>query len=181
MLKVMVKPMLEQSQILEGLEAPEEIVYRELNSEALTGQDVILCMASIIDLPGWEILDTIDAEARKMDRLTMRQSKVTTRSEKMALISNGRNTIQLLDWKETSTIVTHDPIVRVIGPDAFQIANTFLSGLLAKLSERLFKIEFDETAAKDIATLTERPLEEIMSLKTDLETTAESFRTSVMG
>ena len=48
----MVKPMLEQDQIMPGVPAPEEILYKELNSEALTGQDVIVCMGPVIDSPG---------------------------------------------------------------------------------------------------------------------------------
>ena len=170
----MVKPMLEQDQIMPGVPAPEEILYKELNSEALTGQDVIVCMGPVIDSPGYEILEHVDAEARKMDRLSMSQSKVTTRSEKMAFITNGRNTIQLLDWEEKSTIVTHDPIVRIIGPDALSIADTFLSGMLGKLSTKLCSIVFDETAAKDISVLTGRPIEEITSIRTDLESMAKT-------
>jgi len=176
MLKVYVKEMLTPQDIEMGIRnAPQEIVFRELNSEALTGQDVIECMAPIIDQEGWEILDKIDAESRKMENMSIRSERRTTRTEKMAFMSNGRNTIQLLDWEVKSTIVTHDPEIRMIGPDAVELAGVFCEGMLERLMTRLVKFDFDETVAKDIAGLKGVAVESITNLKSQIEQEIKAF------
>lgn len=163
MLKVYVKPILEETTIEQ-----EEILFRELQSEALTGQDIIDCVAPIIDQPGWEILDKITAKGRGVQKMSMTHDKVKTRSEKMAFLTNGRNSLQLYDWKETTSIVKHDPIIRMIGPDAQALADTFLGGMLRRLVDRLVTITLKEDVATDIANLTGEDLETIKAIEEDL-------------
>ena len=151
----------------------EEILFRELASEALTGKDVILCMSPIIEQPGWEILDTVSAEGRNVQRLTMQTSENKIRTAMMAILSYGRNTIHLLDWQEKTTILRHDPIVKIVGPDAPQIATEFCNNMLARLVDKLVVIKMDETVAKDISSLANIPLEEIKTVEADIKTQAE--------
>jgi len=183
MLKMLVQELLTEDQILQGVVQPEEVEYKVLASEYLTGKQVILCMAAVVDEPGWQILDLMDAEGRGLSKFnaTHTQSTTKVRTEKSALISNGKNTLQLLDWVEKDIVQRHDPIIRVIGPDAFEIADYFCGKMLDVLSGHLLKIEMDETVAKDIAGLTGRSLDEIMSVKTDIEATAKSMVESVTG
>jgi hypothetical protein len=177
MLKVYVKEMLTPEDIAMGVtNAPEEILFRELNSEALTGKDVIDCMAPIIDQPGWEILDKIDAESRKMETMSVRTERRTTRTEKMAFMSNGRNTVQLLDWEVKSNIVTHDPEIRMIGPDAADLAETFCAGMLERLMDRIVTINVDETVVKDIAGLKGVSVD---SIKTTIEAMKQEIKSFI--
>lgn len=161
----MVKELLDPA-VITTMEAKAEIEYRTLNSEYLTGKDVILAMAPIIDNAeqNYQILDKIDMTGREITQIDTFKSNVKTRSEKMALISNGRNTIQLLDWNEITTIVRHDPVVRVIGPDAFAIADVFCGNMLKMIETKIvdnFKLTADVT--KDIAGLTGQTIEEVTS------------------
>jgi len=151
----------------------EEILFKELASEALTGKDVILCMSPIIEQPGWEILDTVSAEGRNLQRMTMTTSEQKLRTEKMAILSNGRNTIHLLDWQEQTSIVKHDPIVRIVGPDAPMIAGDICKNMFTRLVDKLMIVRMDETVAKDISNLVNIPLEEIKTVETDIKTQSE--------
>ena len=172
MLKVFINPLLEIGQ--------KDILFKELNSEALTGKDVIECMAPVIDGDDWHIVDKISAEGRGVQQISMTHDEIKTRTEKMAFLTNGKNSVQLLDWKEESSIVRHDPIVRCIGPDAEEISKIFLDNILMKLVDSLVKIELKEDIAKDIANLTGENLESIKAIKGDLEAEKEVLINSLL-
>lgn len=163
------------------LDIPKEpVLFRELNSEALTGEDVIMCIAPIIDQEDWKIIDKVTAEGRSVQKMDIRTDQVKTRSEKMAFITNGRNTVQLLDWQEKTSIVRHDPVVRVIGPDAPEIATEFCSNLLVKLVDRLMVVKMADDVAKDIAGLVGIGVEILKSIEADLKAEAESLITQAL-
>jgi hypothetical protein len=182
-MKVMVQELLTEDQIALGVPTPEEIVYKELASEYLTGRQVILCMQEVIDQEGYQILDMMDAEGRgtttyKAEHDTYSQK---IRTEKSAIISNGRNTIQLLDWVERDVVVRHDPIIRVIGPDAMGLADFFCGKLLDVLAGHLVTVEFNSDVAKDIASLVGLTEDEMNTVQTDAESMIKELVKSVTG
>jgi hypothetical protein len=181
MLKVYVEQIQTPEQVAEeGLKKSEKVLFREFQSDVLTGRDVVQAMVVIIDQPGWKILEKIDAKSRKMESISITQDLETERFDKMALISNGRNSISLLDWEEHSTVVRHDPVIKVVGPDAPELATIIIDNMLVKLTEKLVKISLDSAVAKDISRLIGVDIDTITSIKVDLEASADQAINDLM-
>jgi len=164
-------------------EIQEDVLYKEFQTEVLTGKDVIMSLSPIIDQKGWHIIEKANALGRGVNRYYAEHDLWAEkhRSEKMAIMTNGKNTIMLLDWVEESVVTKHDPVIRVVGTDATKIADKVIRGLLLRLVPKLIKIEVNEDVAKDISGITDDSLETFLAIGEDLKIEAENMVYAVIN
>jgi hypothetical protein len=163
--------------------AGEDILFKEFQTEVLTGKDVILALSPIIDQAGWHVIETANAKGRGVEQYYSEHDvwAQKQRSEKMAIMTNGKNTIMLLDWVEEEVVTRHDPVIRVVGVDAEEIAGEVHRRILMKLAPKLVTITVDEDVAKDFEGLTNNPVETFLAIGEDLKAEAENLIFAVIN
>ncbi|MCD6466187.1 hypothetical protein J7L27_07485 [Candidatus Bathyarchaeota archaeon] len=131
-------------------------IFAQISSEALTLKDIVISLSGIIDdeKNGYHMLPLLDAKSEILQRLDVYTSLRRERADKAYVISNGRNTIYLLDYVVKTRKVYHDPVLCIIGPDAEEIAKYALERLSRLLLSRTYKIELNEEAIRDFSRLT---------------------------
>jgi hypothetical protein len=134
----------------------------ELNTEVLSLKEVMKILSPIIDDGSYQMLDLITAESRGMQELSAFSLLETTRHDTVAIVSNGVNTIAIVDFDvETRRITRHDPIIKITGRDSLAIAKTLISGIRSLLIDRLVEFTAPEAVVKDISRIDGKPEEEI--------------------
>lgn len=121
---------------------PELQKVFELKTLILTADECIDALAPVINQPGWHHLNTIRADQVTV-RSTSRTRTTTRRCDKVVLLSNGANTIEIHDWLEKNSTVQlpiHDPEIRIIGPDARGIFDVLYHGVIDLLVQKVFEI-----------------------------------------
>ena len=130
-------------------------IFAQISSEALTLKDIVISLSGIIDdeKNGYHMLPLLDAKSEILQRLDVYTSLRRERADKAYVISNGRNTIYLLDYVVKTRKVYHDPVLCIIGPDAEEIAEYALERLSRLLLSRTYRIELNEEAIRDFSRL----------------------------
>ena len=87
-------------------------VFAQISTQVLTLEDVIRSISSIIDdeKQGYRRLPFINARSESIQRLDIYTSLRKTRADKAFILSNGRNTIYMLDYVVKAQRVYHDPV-----------------------------------------------------------------------
>ena len=131
-------------------------IFAQISSEALTLKDIVISLSGIIDdeKNGYHMLPLLDAKSEILQRLDIYTSLRRERADKAYIISNGRNTIYLLDYVVKTRKVYHDPVLCIIGPDAEEIAEYALERLSRLLLSKTYRIELNEEAIRDFSRLT---------------------------
>ena len=131
-------------------------IFAQISSEALTLKDIVISLSGIIDdeKNGYHMLPLLDAKSEILQRLDVYTSLRRERADKAYVISNGRNTIYLLDYVVKTRKVYHDPVLCIIGPDAEEIAEYALERLSRLLLSKTYRIELNEEAIRDFSRLT---------------------------
>ena len=130
-------------------------VFAQISTEALTLKDVILSIKDIIDdeRNGYHRLPLLDAKSESLQRLDIYTSLRRERADKAYVISNGRNTIYLLDYVVKTRRIYHDPVLCIIGPEAEEIAEHALKRLSKILLSKMYRIELNDEAVRDFSKL----------------------------
>lgn len=130
-------------------------IFAQISTEALTLKDVILSIKDIIDDERncYHRLPLLDAKSESLQRLDIYTSLRRERADKAYVISNGRNTIYLLDYVVKTQKVYHDPVLCIIGPEAEEIAEHALKRLSKILISKMYRIELNERAIRDFSKL----------------------------
>ncbi len=141
-----------QSNISEPL---SKKMFARISTKTLTLKDVILSLSDIIDNEqnGYRILPFLDARSESLQRLDIYSSLRKKRADKAYVISNGRNTIYVLDYVIKAQKIYHDPVLCIIGPDAEKIADYVLKRLSKILLSKTYRIELNERAVEDFSRL----------------------------
>jgi len=130
-------------------------VFAQISTEVLTLKDVVRSLSSIIDdeKNGYYRLPLINARSESLQRLDIYTSLRRRRADKAYIVSNGRNTIYMLDYVVKAQRVYHDPVLCIIGPEAEEIARHALRRLSRLLLSKTYRIELNEEAVRDFSRL----------------------------
>ncbi len=130
-------------------------IFAQISTEALTLKDVVLSLRDIIDdeKNGYHMLPLLDAKSESLQRLDIYTSLRRERADKAYIISNGRNTIYLLDYVVKTRKIYHDPVLCIIGPEAEEIAKHALKRLSRLLLSKTYRIELNDEAVRDFSRL----------------------------
>ena len=130
-------------------------IFAQLSTETLTLKDIILSLRSIIDdeKNGYYRLPLLTARGEGLQRLDFYTSLRKERADKAIIISNGRNTIYMLDYVMKTKRVYHDPILCIIGPEAEYIAEHTLKKLSKILLSKIYRVELNYKAISDFSNL----------------------------
>jgi len=88
-----------------------------------------------------------------MQRLDVYTSLREQRADRVYMISNGKNTIYILDYVVKVRKVYHDPLIYIVGVDAQKIAQTALNNLTNLLLSKTFKLSLDEEVIEEFSNL----------------------------
>jgi hypothetical protein len=141
--------------VQETISKPAPKVYAKISTEILGLEDVVHSLSEIIDDErlGYHRLPFMDARSESIQRLDAYTSLRKVRVDKAYVVSNGRNTIYMLDYVEKSQKMYHDPVICVVGPEATEIAQSALKNLSRILVPRMYNLRFDDEAIKDFSNL----------------------------
>jgi hypothetical protein len=141
--------------VQETISEPAPKVYAKISTEILGLEDVVHSLSEIIDDErlGYHRLPFMDARSESIQRLDAYTSLRKVRVDKAYIVSNGRNTIYMLDYVEKSQKMYHDPVICIVGPEATEIAQSTLKNLSRILVPRMYSLRFDDEAIKDFSNL----------------------------
>jgi len=131
-------------------------IFAQLSTETLSLKDVILSLRDIIDdeKNGYYRLPLVTARGEGFQRLDFYMSLRRERADRAFIVSNGRNTIYILDYIVRARRVYHDPVLCIIGPEAEYIAEYALKRLSKILLSKTYRVELDYRAIVDFSRLT---------------------------
>ena len=131
-------------------------IFAQLSTETLSLKDVILSLRDIIDdeKNGYYRLPLVTARGEGFQRLDFYTSLRRERADRAFIVSNGRNTIYILDYIVRARRVYHDPVLCIIGPEAEYIAEYALKRLSKILLSKTYCVELDYRAIVDFSRLT---------------------------
>lgn len=131
-------------------------VFAKISTTFLGVEDVVRALSEVIDdkTNGYYQLPFLSASSIGMERLDVSTSIRKQRADSVYVVSNGRNTIYILDYVVKTHTVYHDPVVYIIGPDALKIAESTLKNLKRVLLPKTYKITLNEDALSDYSNLT---------------------------
>ena len=131
-------------------------IFAQLSTETLSLKDVILSLRDIIDdeKNGYYRLPLVTARGEGFQRLDFYMSLRRERADRAFIVSNGRNTIYILDYIVRARRVYHDPVLCIIGPEAENIAEYALKRLSKILLLKTYRVELDYRAIVDFSRLT---------------------------
>ena len=131
-------------------------IFAQLSTETLSLKDVILSLRDIIDdeKNGYYRLPLVTARGEGFQRLDFYTSLRRERADRAFIVSNGRNTIYILDYIVRARRVYHDPVLCIIGPEAENIAEYALKRLSKILLSKTYRVELDYRAIVDFSRLT---------------------------
>jgi len=131
-------------------------VFAELSTEVLTIEDVVEALSEVIDNEeeGYHRLPFVSARSEGIRRIDAYTSLRKERADKAYMISNGKNTIYMLDYVVKAQRIYHDPVLCIIGPEAKEIAQLALKNLSRLLLPKMYSLKFRDEAIKDFSNLT---------------------------
>lgn len=131
-------------------------VFAKISTEVLSLEDVVRSLSEIIDNKelGYHKLPFISAKSESIQRLDIYTSLRKERVDKAFMVSNGKNTIYMLDYLVKAQKVYHDPVLCIVGPEAEEIAQSALKNLSKLLLPKTYNLRFDYEAIKDFSNLT---------------------------
>ena len=116
----------------------------DVRTEILTLEECIEALRPVLDSGGWHKLEDLQGERRIKSRTRHGADTVVTtnmRTDRIVMLSNGRNVIHMLDWIEkTKERVIHDPEIRIVGPDAQSIYDTLYNNIITSLTEKAIEV-----------------------------------------
>lgn len=131
-------------------------IFAQISTEVLTLEDVVHSLSGIIDdeALGYHKLPFMSARSESLQRLDVYTSLRKRRADKAFIVSNGKNTIYMLDYVVKAQKVYHDPVLCIIGPDAEKIGKFTLKRLSRLLLSKMYRIGFNDEAIRDFSNLT---------------------------
>jgi hypothetical protein len=69
------------------------------------------------------------------------------------MVSNGKNTIYMLDYVVKTQRIYHDPVLCIVGLEAEEIAQLVLSNLSKTLLPKMYYLRFDSEAIREFSNL----------------------------
>jgi len=131
-------------------------VFAEFSTEVLSLEDVILALSGIIDdeAEGYHRLPFLSAKSEGLEQLDIYTSIRRRRTDRAYVVSNGRNTIYMLDYVVKARRIYHDPVVCIIGPDAERIAERTVRNLKRMLLPKICDMRINDDALTDFAKIT---------------------------
>ena len=150
-------------------------LYAQIATETLTLKDLVLSLSEIIDdeSNGYRILPFVNARGEGLHRLDIYTSLRKERADRAYILSNGRNTIYMLDYIVKARRVYHDPVLCIIGPDAEEIAEHALKRLSRILLSKTYRIELDQRAIWEFSKLMGYERAEVMRVLSEIFKEAE--------
>jgi len=116
----------------------------DVRTKILTLEECINALRPVLDSGGWHKLEDLQGERRIKSRTRHGANtvvKTDMRTDRIVVLSNGANTIHMLDWTEkTKKRVIHDPEIRIVGPDAQSIYNTLYNGIINSLIDKAIEV-----------------------------------------
>ncbi len=116
----------------------------DVRTELLTLEECIEALRPVLDSGGWHKLEDLQGERRIKSRTLKGANtlvKTNMRTDRIVILSNGANTIHMLDWTEkTRERIIHDPEIRIVGPDALNIYNTLHDNIVSTLIDKAIEI-----------------------------------------
>ena len=130
-------------------------VFAKLSTEVLSLEDVVLALSEIIDdeAGGYYMLPFISTRSEVRERPEIYASLHRVRAYRAYMVSNGKNTIYMLDYIVKAKKTYHDPIICIIGPDTSKIADKALRNLSSRLLSKTYNLKIDEKAVTDFSNL----------------------------
>jgi len=140
-------------------------IFAQISTKVLTLEDVIRSISSIIDdeKQGYYRLPFMNARSESLQRLDIYTTLRRTRADRAFILSNGKNTIYVLDYVVKTQRVYHDPVLCIVGPEAEKIAETALKGLSRILLSKMYEIRFDDEAIGDFSKMMKYEKSEVIA------------------
>lgn len=116
----------------------------DVRTELLTLEECINALRPVLDSGGWHKLEDLQGERRIKSRTIQGANTLVTtktRTDRIVVLSDGMNTIHMLDWTEkTKERVIHDPEIRIVGPDASAIYDVLHNNIVNTLIDKAIEI-----------------------------------------
>lgn len=131
-------------------------VFAKISTEVLSLEDVVRSLSNIIDDERLEYykLPFMNARSENIRRLDVYTSLQKKRADKAYVVSNGKNTIYMLDYVVKARRMYHDPVLCIVGPEAEKIAQLTLKNLSRILLPKMYNLKFDDESIKEFSNLT---------------------------
>jgi len=162
--------------IQENLSEPSSRkVFAQISTRVLTLEDVIQSISGIIDdkKQGYHKLPFVNARSEGLQRLDIYTALRKTRADKAFVLSNGRNTIYVLDYVVKTQKVYHDPVLCIVGPEAEKIAEFALKRLSKILLSRMYEVRFNDEAIRDFSNMMKYKKSEVIAQLSNIFEEAE--------
>jgi len=145
-------------------------VFAEFSTETLTLEDVVHALSEIIDdeKEGYHLLPSLGSFGESVERLDIYTSLRKRRVDRAYTISNGKNTIYILDYLIKTKKIYHDPVICIIGPDAEIIASKVLNNLKRMIVTKLCDLKINDAAVSDFSRLTKKRKMDVYKVVSDV-------------
>jgi len=150
-------------------------VYAQLSTDVLTLEDIVRSISSIIDdeKQGYHRLPFMNARGESLRRLDVYTDLRKTRADKAFVLSNGKNTIYMLDYVVKTQKMYHDPVLCIVGPEAERIAGFALKNLSRILLSKTYEVRFNDGAIKDFSKMMKYEKSEVITQLSNIFEEAE--------
>jgi len=140
-------------------------VFAQISTGVLTLEDVIQSISDIIDdeKNAYYRLPFMSARSESLQRLDVYTSLRKTRADRAFVLSNGKNTIYMLDYVVKAQKVFHDPILCIVGPEAEKIAESALKRLSKILLSKTYEVKFNDEAIRDFSNIMKYKKSEVIA------------------
>ena len=130
-------------------------VFAKISTEVLSLEDVVQSLSEIIDDEKlrYHKLPFINGRSESIQRLDVYTSLRKERADRAYVVSNGKNTIYMLDYVVKTQRIYHDPVLCIVGLEAEEIAQLVLSNLSKTLLPKTYYLRFDSEAIREFSNL----------------------------
>lgn len=131
-------------------------VFAKISTEVLSLEDIVRSLSNIIDDEelGYHRLPFMNASSKSLQRLDVYTSLRRERADKAFIVSNGKNTIYMLNYVVKAQRIYHDPVLCIVGPEAEKIGQSVLEKLSRLLLSKMYSVKFEDEAVVDFSNLT---------------------------
>ena len=146
------------------IEPASRKVFAKISTEVLNLEDVVQSLSEIIDDEKLRYykLPFMSGRSESVQRLDVYTSLRRERADRSYVVSNGKNTIYMLDYVVKTQRIYHDPILCIVGPEAEEIAQLTLNNLSKLLLSKTYYLKFDSEAIKEFSNLLGYKKEEVV-------------------
>jgi len=150
-------------------------VFAQISTRVLTLEDVIQSISDVIDdeKNGYHRLPFMSARSESLQRLDIYTSLRKMRADRAFVLSNGKNTIYMLDYVVKAQRVFHDPLLCIVGPEAEKIAESALKRLSKILLSKTYEVKFNDDAIIDFSNIMKYKKSEVITELSDTFEEAE--------